>query len=134
LRALYDFLKGYGLDVKTSADIETLFQEQNPYLWEWLNEAVDCLEIVIDAINAILGLEVIFLGGHFPNSVVEYLIERLQLEAKAAKASQPDRHIIYQAKLRRATVGDLSPAIGAATLPLYDTFSTEPALLQDDGE
>lgn len=130
LKPLYDFLKGYGISVSQPQDLEELFEQQNAYLWEWLNEAVDCLDVIVDSVNAILGPEAIFLGGYAPNSVLDYLIERLAIEATAARASQPDRHVIYQAQLLRATSGDLSSALGAATLPLYETFSTQHTLVQ----
>lgn len=67
---------------------------------------------VMDAINAILGPEAIFIGGHFPNALVDYLIKRLELEAIATRASQSDRHVLYQPKILRATSGDLSSALG----------------------
>ena len=134
LRPLYSYLKGYDIHITQPDELETLFEQQNAYLWEWLNEAVDCLDLVIDAINAILGLEVIVFGGHFPNSILDYLIGRLQIEATASRASQPDRHLIYESQLLRASVGEFSPALGAATLPLYEAFSTEHSLLQDEQE
>jgi len=124
LKPLYNFLKGYGITIFHINDLETLFAEQNPYLWEWMNDAVDCLDMIVDGVNAILGPEAIFLGGHFPSSILNYLIERLQLEATTARASQPDRASGYQAKILRATAGDFSSALGAASLPLYETFST----------
>ncbi len=124
LKPLYNFLKGYGLNISHANELEPLFAQQNAYLWEWLNDAIDCLDIMIDSINAILGPEAIFLGGHFPNRILDYLIERLQIEATAARASQPDRYGSYQANVLRATAGDFSSALGAASLPLYETFST----------
>lgn len=127
LKPLYNFLKGYGIHLTRSKELEPLFEQQNVYLWEWLNEAVDCLDVMIDSINAIIGPEVIFLGGHFPNTMLDYLIERLQLEATTVRAAQPDRYSLYQAKLLRATAGDLSSALGAASLPVYQTFSTRSA-------
>ena len=130
LQPLYNYLKGNGIEATCPADIDALFQAQNQYLWEWFNEAVDCLDIVVNAINAILGLEAIFLGGHFPPAVIDHLIQRLEIEAAAERVSYPDRFLIYQAKLLRATAGDLSSAVGAATLPLYETFTTEHALIQ----
>jgi predicted NBD/HSP70 family sugar kinase len=126
LQPLYSFLRGYGLEVMHFQELESLFEEQNAYLWEWLNEAVDCLDSMLDAINVIFGPEAIFLGGHFPNPILDYLIERLNIEATATRASQPDRSVVYQPKVLRATSGDLSSALGAATLPLYETFSTRP--------
>ena len=124
LKPLYNFLQGYGLQIAHLSELEALFEQQNAYLWEWLNETIDALAEIIDAINALLGPEAIFLGGHFPNTILDYFIDRLNIEATAAKASQPDRYIIYQPKLLRATSGDLSSALGAATLPFYETFST----------
>ncbi|GAK53358.1 ROK family protein [Candidatus Moduliflexus flocculans] len=128
LKPLYNFLKGCGITIAHVNELEALFLEQNPYLWEWLNEAVDCLDMLVDGINAILGPEAIFLGGHFPANIFDYLIERLQIEATAARASQPDRYGSYQAKMLRATAGDFSSALGAASLPLYETFSTRSSL------
>jgi predicted NBD/HSP70 family sugar kinase len=125
LQPLYSFLRGYGLEVSHFQELEPLFEEQNTYFWEWLNEAVDCLDTMLDAINVIFGPEAIFLGGHFPNSILDYLIERLNIEAAATRATQPDRYVVYQPKVLRATSGDLSSALGAATLPLYETFSTK---------
>lgn len=130
LRYLYNFLQSYGLQVSHPHELETLLEQQNSYLWQWFNEAVDCLDTIISAINAILGPEIIFLGGHFPNAIIDYLIERLQLEARASRASIPDKHTLFQPQIRRATSGDLSSALGAATLPLYESFSIQPALLQ----
>lgn len=124
LKPLYSFLRGHGIEAAHFQHLEALFQQHNAYLWEWLNEAVDCLDLMLDAINAIVGPEVIFIGGHFPNALVDYLIERLAIEATATRASQPDRYVLYQPKIVRATSGDLSSALGAATLPLYETFST----------
>lgn len=132
LKPLYNFLKGYGLEVSRPQELESLFTQQHPRLWEWLNDAVDCLDEVFDAVNAIVGPEVIFLGGHFPIVILDYLVERLQIEAAASKASYPDKYSIYQAKLLRATAGELSSAIGAATLPIYESFSTQHALVHDD--
>ncbi|MDY0094265.1 MAG: ROK family transcriptional regulator [Candidatus Vecturithrix sp.] len=123
LKPLYDFLRGYGIAISHLRDLEELFAQQNPHLWEWLNESVDCLTTVLDAINAILGPEAVFLGGHVPNVILDYLIERLNIEIAAARAAHPDQHVMYQIKLLRTTSGDLSSAIGAATLPLYKLFS-----------
>ncbi len=125
LQPLYNVLRGYGLEVAHLQDLEPLFEQQNAYLWEWLNEAVDCLDSMLDAINVIFGPEAVFLGGHFPNMILDYLIERLNIEATATRASQPDRSVVYQPAILRATSGDLSSAVGAATLPLYETFSTK---------
>ncbi len=128
LKPLYNFLSGHGITVIHANELEPLFAQQNAYLWEWLNDAIDCLDMMIDSINAILGPEAIFFGGHFPNSILDYIIERLQIEATAARASQPDRYGSYQAKVLRATAGDFSSALGAASLPLYETFSTRSTL------
>ncbi len=125
LMPLYNFLKGYGISVSHPKDLEVLFEQQNTYLWEWLNETIECLDTVLDAINALLGPEVIFFGGHFPTSIIDYLIKRLEIENTATIASQPDSSLIYHAKLLRATFGDFSSALGAATLPFYQTFSTQ---------
>lgn len=132
LMPLYSFLKGYDIIVSHSKDLEVLFEQQNTYLWEWMNEAIECLDAVLDSVNALLGPEAIFFGGHFPIPIIDYLIKRLELENTATMASQPDASLIYHAKLLRATTGDLSSALGAATLPLYQAFSTQHIPLQQN--
>jgi predicted NBD/HSP70 family sugar kinase len=132
LTPLYNFLKGHDIVVSHPKDLEVLFEQQNTYLWEGLNEMIESLDTVLDAINALLGPEVIFFGGHFPAPIIDYLIKRLEIENTATIASQPDSSLIYHAKLLRATSGDLSSALGAATLPLYQTFSTQHNLLQQN--
>jgi len=107
-------------------ELEPLFQQHNAYLWEWLNEAIDCLDIMLDAINAILGPEAIFIGGHFPNTLVDYLIERLDIEATATRASQPDRYVMYQPKILRATSGDLSSALEPPPCRSTKPFPSDP--------
>jgi predicted NBD/HSP70 family sugar kinase len=130
LQQLFLFLRRHGIAVSHLNDLANLFEQQNPYLWEWLNEVVECLDIVLHSVNALLGPEVIFLGGRLPGAIIDHLIERLRLEDMAARASQPDSEQFYHAKLLRATFGNLSSAIGAATLPLYEIFSTQHTILQ----
>ena len=132
LTQLYDVLRGYGIEVSHPDELEELFEQQNAYLWEWLNDVVECLDTALDAVNALMGPEVIFLGGHFPTPIIDYLIERLELENSAKMASQPQNFRVYTAKLLRAKSGDISSALGAATLPLYHTFSTQSNLLSGD--
>ena len=126
---LYDFLKGHDILVSHPQGLEVLLEQQNNYFCEWLNEVIECLDEALDSVNALLGPEVIFLGGHFPAVLIDYLIERLELEGAAKMASQPQNLRIYNAKLLRATSGDISSALGAATLPLYHTFSTQSTLI-----
>jgi len=132
LRDLYNFLQGRGIQVADPQAVEALFHQKNPYLWEWLNEIVEQLHTIVEAINGLLSPDVIFWGGHFPEVIINYLIERLQIESVADRAAYPDSTILYQAKLLRATSGDLASAIGAATLPLYQTFAT--SMLHEPGE
>jgi predicted NBD/HSP70 family sugar kinase len=130
LKPLYDLLQRDGINASQPKDIELLFEQRNPGFWEWLNDAVECFDTMLHSINALVGPEAIFLGGRLPGAIMDHLIERLQLERMAEMASQPNNVRIYQAKLLRATFGDLSSAVGAATLPLYETFSTQHTILQ----
>jgi predicted NBD/HSP70 family sugar kinase len=132
LTHLYDFLQSHELKVSEPKALLVLFKQQNTYLRQWLDEAVECLDIAINSINWLLGPKAIFLGGRLPGQIIDYLIEQLEIEGAAVKAAQPDEHILYQARILRATFGDLASALGAATLPLYQTFSTQPNLLQQN--
>lgn len=125
LNFLYEFLQNYGIQVSEPQGLQDLFDRQNMYFWEWLNESVERLDTILHAINALLGPEAIIFGGRLPEPILTYLIERLQLEASATKASQPDRNFIYLPTLLQAASGELSSALGAAALPLYQAFSSK---------
>lgn len=128
LQPLYDFLHLRGVHVADTEGLEHLFQQQNPYFWDWLNEAVEQLHILIEAINSLLSPEVIFIGGLLPEAIIDYLVERLNILGTAARATLPENAMMFQAELRRATSGKLACALGAATLPLYQIFSTQHSL------
>ncbi|MCP4401657.1 MAG: ROK family transcriptional regulator [bacterium] len=125
LRPLCDFLNIRSVQVSDTEELKELFQQQNPYLWEWLNEAVEQLHIIIESINSLLGPEVIFVGGRLPESIIDYLLERLDILGTASRATLPENAVMFQANLLQATSGKLACALGAATLPLYQLFSTQ---------
>lgn len=125
LQFLYSTLKGRGVDVKNPQQLGELFEQRHPAVWQWLNEALDCLHIIINAINVIVGPEVILLGGELPGPIVAHLLERLQIEDAAARVSFPNSNSIHQALLLQAKFQEFSSAVGAATLPFYDMFYSE---------
>ena len=122
---LQSALKRHDIDVLRPQELGPLFEEQNSILWQWLNDIIDCLGSVVSIINTLLGPEVIIFGGYYPDAMIDYLIERIRIENLLYKASQPDRYLIHQAKMLRASAGDLAPALGAAILPLYETLSAQ---------
>ena len=128
LRPLYDFLQLRGIQASDPGELETLFQQQNPYFWDWLNEAVEQFHVIIESINGLFAPEAIFLGGRLPESILDYLLDRLQILGTAARATLPENARMFQAELLRATSARLACALGAATLPLYQLFSTQHGL------
>lgn len=125
LDALYYFLNQHSIDVSTVAELSELYEQQNIHLWEWMNEAAECLNVAINSINSILGPEAILIGGHFPAAIIEHLLKLLEIKTTATQMAQPDRFIIDQAVIRYSLSGKLSSALGAATLPLFQLFGQQ---------
>lgn len=97
----------------------------DPLLIEWLDAGARQLAPVLLAIEYVLDPEAIFFGGRLPDTVLQALMDRLdvllptlRIEGKAATPA-----------LRIAIAGADAAALGVATLPLYASFAPAPRVL-----
>lgn len=122
---LYKRFREYGLQATNESDLETLYQERNKYLMEWLEVGASKLAPLILAVEYILDPQSIIFGGRLPNSVMRELMERIN--ATLPKLRIKDKTDFPELQL--ATVGEDAAALGVATLPIYESLAPLPNLL-----
>lgn len=130
LKHLYRYLAEHQIDVKTPAELETLFLRNNRTLLQWLDHAVDILDPGLMAINALLVPEAIFFGGRFPYALLNYMVKKLELEVMPMRKGNLQH--LHQAKLFLGSSIEMASALGAAVLPLNANLSTHHELLQQN--
>lgn len=119
---LYQRLEADGITSFTSATLLSLFQESHPTLMDWLDQCVQYLSHGVVAVDALIDPEAIFLGGPLPNKIIEHLAREIILQVEQIKYGNEPLH---RCKLLQATSGELAAAVGAATLPIYETMSPQ---------
>jgi len=126
LSLLYKELKKQGYYVKTPAELEKLFQEREETVLRWLEKGAEELAYAILAIEFLIDPGTIFFGGRLPGVMINEIINILK--------EQIPRHRIKNfkemPKLKIAKAGENATALGAAILPLYNTFAPVPNILQ----
>ncbi|MFC0285225.1 ROK family transcriptional regulator [Kaistia hirudinis] len=124
LTALDRHLAAAGLAVGAPADAEAAFLAGHPAVTEWLEDAVDALMPSIWAAMALLDVPVVVLDADIDAGLVDALIARLgaQLAAEAPEARRPPR-------LVHGSFGRDAGAIGAASLPMFYSFSPRASIL-----
>ena len=126
LSLLYKELNKQGYHVNTPGKLEKLFQEKEETVLQWLKKGAEELTYSILAIEFLIDPETIFFGGRLPGVMINEIIKILK--------EQIPRHRIQNFKempeLKIAKAGENATALGAAILPLYNTFAPVPNLLQ----
>lgn len=119
---LSQMLEEEHLTISSPSDLIDLSQKKHPIFMEWLEQVAQRLAHAIIAVDALIDPEIFYLGGRLPEAVSMLLIEKLTgtLE-KARFGSQP----LHRCQLLKATTDELAAAIGAATLPFYETMSPQ---------
>lgn len=125
LPAMYRNLNEHGFHVSKPDELESLFNEGNPILLDWIQQGVTQLAPLILGIEFLMDPEAIFFGGRLPEVILrdvqrrlEQILPTMRIEGKSNK---PDLLI--------ATSGQDAASLGVATLPLYASFAPIPKLL-----
>jgi predicted NBD/HSP70 family sugar kinase len=88
-----------------------------PAIDEWVTRVRDSLSIIVSNATAILDLDAVVLGGQIPKALSERVISHLELfDQKRRGVHRP------MAKIVSAEAEGNSTALGAAILPLQETF------------
>lgn len=104
--------------------IAAAFSNGDPRLSVWLNEAALSLRQAIVIIENMLDPQAVVLGGLLPRPVLAALIARILPLPRSVSSNNADTPRIIAAEL-----GPDTPALGAATLPIFDGMTPELSLL-----
>lgn len=88
----------------------------------WLNEAAETLGAVLAGVDNILDLDAIVVGGRLAPGLATALVR--ELAAVVPRFQMPNRP--HAARVVQGLVRDDVATLGAAALPLYDVFSSDP--------
>ncbi|WP_114281408.1 ROK family transcriptional regulator [Thalassospira marina] len=119
LYALYEKLSLAGRDRPDFAGLIDLYRQNDPIMDEWLSEASLHLAPMLSTLENILDPETIILGGALPDEIVDELISRIN----PLPMSVSTRAVRTQPRLMRGHTGQLTAALGAATLPLWEIMT-----------
>lgn len=124
LNALVRHLQAAGLPATSPADAEAAFLAGHPAVGEWLDDAVDALTPSIWTATALLDVPVVVVDADIDGGLVDALIGKLNvsLSAHAPEARRPPR-------LVHGSFGRDAGAIGAASLPMFYSFSPRASIL-----
>ncbi|MBB5751772.1 ROK family protein [Prosthecomicrobium pneumaticum] len=129
LNALVRHLGTYGQPAATHADIEHAVSAGHRAVTEWLDDAVEALGPAVWSAVALLDVPAVVIDSDVDGGLVDALIGRLaeMLRRIAPEARVPPR-------LYHGTFGRDAGAIGAASLPMFFSFSPRAAILTRAGE
>jgi predicted NBD/HSP70 family sugar kinase len=117
--ALRERLAAAGIAAPDVASLETLFQSGNPTLTRWIGEAAAYLSPLVVMLENVLDPQTIIFGGRLPDTVIDAIIEALE-PLPPSVATRPAR---AEPRVRRGQTGQLTAALGAAALPLFETVT-----------
>ena len=113
-----------GETITDTASMEAAMLRQPALLEEWLDDCTDALIAPLLSIGTLLDLQAIVLDGNLPRPLIETMVERQRdlLAVAAAEARRPP-------ELRIGRVGRNAAALGAAILPLHNSYAPDQQLL-----
>jgi predicted NBD/HSP70 family sugar kinase len=126
LSALLARLEDSGEREPKLVDLMSKTREVTEVIEEWLTDAVRVLTAPLVAINCLLDLDAILIGGRLPMPLIARLAEGLSEALNAVP--QPCR-----AKIMPAVMAQDAPAVGAAILPFLDHILPSDSILIQSG-
>lgn len=94
------------------SDIGQADAELNAAVEDWVDCAADALLEPVMAINCLINPAAILIGGRLPKNLVDSLTRKLTV-----RLGERAHHLPAIAPVRRASLAEDAPAVGAATLP-----------------
>ena len=130
LSKLYQWLNNQGIHVSRPGDLLDLYEKKNPAFMEWFELGKQILAPALLSFEYIVDPEIIFLGGRLPEIIIQDLcgdlknrMDDMRIEGKKTGPA-----------IKIATAGVDAPALGAATLPMFDLFAPQhDVLIKSDG-
>lgn len=114
--ALKEKLGSAGIVAPSFDDLERLHAERHPVIVDWVEEAAMYLGPMVAMLENILDPQTLIFGGTLPDSIIDDVIAHMA-PLPVSVASRRERDL---ARVIRGQTGQLTAALGAAALPLFD--------------
>lgn len=123
---LLQVLQAGGFDIRDFDDLEKLRPQDCPPLRAWINRASDQLRHGLWITARVLDPDAIIIGGRLPHHILQELVARIGSEDFCNEGVMLPRPRVFASSL-----GPIAGAIGAAAVPLYQSYlSPDPTLRQ----
>jgi predicted NBD/HSP70 family sugar kinase len=116
--SLQAFAERLGYKQNPLLELERAFEQKEAKLLEVLEEAAELLAQTIMSVDHLLDLDAIILGGQTSKLVLQHLLEKIQVYSEPFRMKGK----AHKGQLVLGQTGAKGAALGAASLPLYDTF------------
>lgn len=124
LNALARHLRYCGATVETHADLERHIRAHHPAVEEWVEDCIDALAPAVRAALCMLDVPVVVLDADVDGGLIGLLQRRL---AQALADNAPEARGVPD--LVRGSFGSDAGAVGAASLPMFFSFSPRAEIL-----
>lgn len=126
LTSLSALSRDLGRAYRSPKYLAQMFEEEDSALIDWLERSAQVMAKAVVSVDNLLDLEAAIFGGRLPQTVLTYFVARVRHYCEPFYMKGRLHHI----SLEVGTTGDNSAALGAAILPIYDSFS--PTLVAGD--
>ena len=119
LSSLYRYLLQQGVEVSTPEQLQAFRgTAMESYIDDWLQQAAEKLVVPLFSVMATLDTEAVIFGGRLPPFIMEKLLRFT--EDLCRQWTLPEQQL---APMLRSETGLDAAAVGAAILPLYETYA-----------
>lgn len=129
LNALTRHLRYHGAEVASHADLERHIRAHHPAVEEWVEDCIDALTPALRSALCILDVPVVVLDADVDGGLLDLLQRRLA--ASLAETAPEARGV---PDLVRGSFGSDAGAVGAASLPMFFSFSPRAEILRNQGK
>lgn len=98
------------------SDLERLHAQGNPTLMAWIEDAATYFGPMVAMLENILDPQTVILGGALPDAIIDEIVVRMGT-LPTSVASRRQREL---PRVMRGKTGQLTAALGAAAIPLFD--------------
>ncbi len=125
LNALSRHLRWRGEELATHVDLEAFVRAGHPAVEEWLADCIDALGLALRSARSILDVPVVVIDADVDAGLIERLVAGL---ARELEDTAPEARGVPE--IVRGSFGSDAGAIGAASLPMFHSFSPRAELLR----
>lgn len=106
-------------------DLAALLEMGHPLLVDWLDRVALHLAPILTTLEYALDPQAFIFGGRLPEALLAYLVQGIEATTPALRTQNKP----YRPELLVSRAGEDGAALGAATLPLYQTLDPNPSVL-----